>query len=37
MVPVSIAGKLLVMMEIFLSFLVLVFGIANINRIHVNN
>lgn len=37
MVPVSIAGKLLVMMEIFLSFLVLVFGIANINRIHVDN
>jgi hypothetical protein len=26
----------LVMMEVFLSFLVLVFGIANINRIHVD-
>ena len=36
-VPISIAGKTLVMMEIFLSFLVLVFGIANINRIHVDN
>lgn len=36
-VPLSIAGKLLVMMEVFLSFLVLVFGIANINRIHVDN
>nr|WP_127844236.1 MULTISPECIES: potassium channel family protein [Bacteroidota] len=35
-VPLSISGKLLVMMEVFLSFLVLVFGIANINRIHVN-
>ncbi|HBC05751.1 MAG TPA: metal transporter [Aequorivita sp.] len=35
-VPLNIAGKLLVMMEVFLSFLVLVFGIANINRIHVN-
>lgn len=35
-VPLTIAGKLLVMLEIFLSFLVLVFGIANINRIHVD-
>ncbi|MBJ7882606.1 potassium channel family protein [Gelidibacter salicanalis] len=35
-VPLTITGKLLVMMEIFLSFLVLVFGIANINRIHVD-
>tara|TARA_R110000868_G_scaffold64085_1_gene192830 strand:+ start:198 stop:752 length:555 start_codon:yes stop_codon:yes gene_type:complete len=35
-VPVTISGKVLVMMEVFLSFLVLVFGIANINRIHVN-
>lgn len=35
-VPLTVAGKLLVMMEVFLSFLVLVFGIANINRIHVN-
>ena len=36
-VPISILGKILVMMEIFLSFLVLIFGIANINRIHVDN
>lgn len=36
-VPISIWGKILVMMEIFLSFLVLIFGIANINRIHVDN
>lgn len=36
-VPLTVAGKFLVMMEVFLSFLVLVFGIANINRIHVNN
>jgi len=36
-VPLTIAGKLLVMIEVFLSFLVLVFGIANINRIHVDN
>jgi hypothetical protein len=35
-VPLTISGKLLVMMEVFLSFLVLIFGIANINRIHVN-
>jgi hypothetical protein len=35
-VPLTIAGKLLVMMEVFLSFLVLVFGITNINRIHVD-
>jgi len=35
-VPLTIEGKLLVMMEVLLSFLVLVFGIANINRIHVN-
>ncbi|MFD0863962.1 potassium channel family protein [Sungkyunkwania multivorans] len=35
-VPLTISGKLLVMMEVFLSFFVLVFGIANINRIHVN-
>lgn len=35
-VPLTISGKLLVMMEVILSFLVLVFGIANINRIHVN-
>ena len=36
-VPISISGKILVILEIFLSFLVLVFGIANINRIHVDN
>lgn len=36
-VPLTVAGKLLVIMEVFLSFLVLVFGIANINRIHVSN
>lgn len=35
-VSVTISGKILVIMEVFLSFLVLVFGIANINRIHVN-
>ena len=35
-VPLTISGKLLVIMEVLLSFLVLVFGIANINRIHVN-
>ena len=35
-VPLTIPGKLLVIMEVLLSFLVLVFGIANINRIHVN-
>lgn len=36
-VPISASGKFLVMLEIVLSFFVLVFGIANINRIHVNN
>lgn len=35
-VPISIAGKLIVILEVFLSFFVLVFGIANINRVHVN-
>ncbi|MBE7688972.1 two pore domain potassium channel family protein [Tenacibaculum finnmarkense] len=35
-VPISIAGKLIVILEVVLSFFVLVFGIANINRIHVN-
>ena len=35
-VPISISGKMRVMMEIFLSFLVLVFGNANVNRIQVN-
>ena len=35
-VPISVSGKIMVMMEVFLSFFVLVFGIANINRIHVD-
>ena len=35
-VPISVSGKVIVMLEVFLSFFVLVFGIANINRIHVN-
>jgi hypothetical protein len=35
-VPISVSGKILVMLEVFLSFFVLVFGIANINRIHVD-
>lgn len=35
-VPVFVSGKIIVMLEVFLSFFVLVFGIANINRIHVN-
>lgn len=35
-VPISVSGKIIVMLEVFLSFFVLVFGIANINRIHVN-
>ena len=35
-VPISISGKLIVILEVVLSFFVLVFGIANINRIHVN-
>ncbi|MAU15823.1 MAG: metal transporter [Muricauda sp.] len=34
-VPLSFEGKFLAMLEIVLSFFVLVFGIANINRIHV--
>lgn len=34
-VPLSIEGKILTMLEIVLRFFVLVFGIANINRIHV--
>lgn len=36
-VPISVSGKFLVMLEIVLSFFVLVFGIANIDRIHVGN
>ncbi|QHI36563.1 hypothetical protein IMCC3317_19260 [Kordia antarctica] len=35
-VPISVPGKIIVMLEVFLSFFVLVFGIANINRIHVD-
>jgi hypothetical protein len=35
-VPLSVEGKIVVMLEVFLSFFVLVFGIANINRIHVD-
>lgn len=35
-VAVSVSGKIMVMLEVFLSFFVLVFGIANINRIHVD-
>lgn len=34
-VPVSVSGKIIVILEILLSFFVLVFGIANINRIHI--
>tara|TARA_R110002049_G_scaffold116099_2_gene268422 strand:+ start:108 stop:659 length:552 start_codon:yes stop_codon:yes gene_type:complete len=35
-VPISVSGKIVVMLEVFLRFFVLVFGIANINRIHVD-
>ena len=35
-VAISVSGKIMVMLEVFLSFFVLVFGIANINRIHVD-
>jgi hypothetical protein len=35
-VPLSVHGKTVVMFEVILSFFVLVFGIANINRIHVD-
>lgn len=35
-IPVSVSGKIIVILEILLSFFVLVFGIANINRIHVD-
>jgi len=35
-VPLTLPGKFLVLMEMFLSFLVLVFGIVNVNRIRVN-
>jgi hypothetical protein len=36
-VPISVSGKIIVMLEVLLSFFVLIFGIANINRIHVDN
>tara|TARA_R110000744_G_scaffold188812_3_gene308051 strand:+ start:1103 stop:1657 length:555 start_codon:yes stop_codon:yes gene_type:complete len=36
-VPMNAYSKTLVMLEVALRFFVLVFGIANINRIHVNN
>ncbi len=36
-VPMDVFSKTLVMLEVALRFFVLVFGIANINRIHVNN
>ena len=35
-VPIFVSGKIIVMLEVLLSFFVLVFGIANINRIHVD-
>lgn len=35
-IPVSVSGKIIVILEILLSFFALVFGIANINRIHVD-
>jgi hypothetical protein len=35
-VPLSVPGKIIVLLEVFLSFFVLIFGVANINRIHVN-
>jgi|TARA_R110001606_G_scaffold86724_2_gene196232 hypothetical protein len=35
-VPISVSGKVIVMLEVLLSFFVLIFGIANINRIHVD-
>ena len=35
-VPTTYSAKSLVMLEITLSFIVLFFGIANVNRIHVN-
>jgi len=35
-VPISVPGKMVVLLEVFLSFFVLIFGIANINRIHIN-
>jgi len=36
-VPMDFFSRTLVMLEVALRFFVLVFGIANINRIHVNN
>jgi len=35
-VPVSVAAKLIVMLQVAVRFFVLVFGIANINQIKVN-
>lgn len=35
-VPMTIVAKLIVMLEVALRFFVLVFGIANINQIRVN-
>ncbi|WP_338359187.1 potassium channel family protein, partial [Yeosuana marina] len=35
-VPISVSGKIIVILEVLLSFFVLIFGIANINRIHVD-
>lgn len=35
-VPVSGIARLLVLLEIALSFLIIVFGLANINKIHIN-
>jgi voltage-gated potassium channel Kch len=36
-VPTSILSKILVMLEVALRFFVLVFGIANINQIRIND
>ena len=35
-VPISLPAKILVALEVALRFFVLVFGIANVNRIRVN-
>ena len=37
MVPLSMVAKLMVILEIVLRFFVLVFGVANINQIKINN
>ena len=34
-IPVSSIAKILVTLEIFLSFLIIVFALANINKIHI--